>query len=137
MIEINKNLLFFEAVGFSMWPFLKSGQKVIVKRIPISDLKCGDIILYRVGNQFICHRLVKKLKQGNQYLLCSRGDFSLSLPESVTEEMFLGKVSGVIKNSKIISIDGPGQHIINRIILMIAPLIVLLVKIVKIILRKR
>jgi len=128
---------FYKTTGFSMWPFLKSGERLVVKKMPIKELKIGDIILYRGNNQLVCHRLIKKVKTKERCLLYARGDNSNYSPELVTEEIFLGKAISIIKNGKIISLDGRKQRLINRFIVIIAPLISLGVKIGNILLRKR
>ena len=63
------DLSFFETTGFSMWPFLKAGEKLLIKKTPTENLKVGDIIIYRGDNQLVCHRLIKKIKQRERYLL--------------------------------------------------------------------
>lgn len=123
------DIIFIEAKGFSMRPFLRGGEKLVIKKIPAADLKIGDIILYQSNNQSICHRLVKKVKDRRGYLLYARGDNSTSAPEPVTPEMFQGKVAGIVrKNGRTISISGPQQRFLNRIIVIIAPLVAGIIK---------
>lgn len=111
-----------------MWPFLKSGQKVIVRKTPAKDLKIGDLLLYKAGNQIVCHRLIRKDNPGGNYVLYTRGDLSLSAPEKITEEMLLGRVCGIIKKDKIINCGVENQQFINRVIVIIAPLIAWLIE---------
>ena len=125
----NKNLLFFEASGFSMWPFLKGREKLIVKKLSPSYLTSGDLILYNAGGQLICHRLVRKRKREDKYLLYANADASFGLPDLVTEEMFLGKVIGIIDGNKLISYDRIKYKLINKVALAIAPVIGLAIKI--------
>ena len=123
------DLIFIEASGFSMWPFIREGEKLIIRKTLVEDLKVGEIILYQAEDKLICHRLVKKIKDNDKYLIYSRGDNSLSLPEFVIKDKFLGKVVGVLKkNGKAVSIAGRKQRLFNRIIVMIAPLIVKIIK---------
>ena len=117
------DLIFIDANGFSMWPFLKPGQKLVIKKMPIRDLRAGDIILYRANNQLVCHRLLKKTIAKGKTLLYARGDNSASLPQFVIEEMFLGKVIGALKNGKMINLSGWKRGCINRLIIGIAPLV--------------
>lgn len=126
-----EDLLFFETSGFSMWPFLRGGEKLIIKKIPADDLKIGDIILYRTNNQLVCHRLVKKIKDRYRYLFYVRGDNSNSPAELVRQEMFQGKVVGVVKNGKVISLTNWRTRIVSRLIIIIAPLINAAVRIIK------
>jgi len=118
-----KNDSLFETSGFSMWPFLRPSQKLIIKRCPIAGLKPGDIICYRDRNQLVCHRMVKSIKEDNRYGLYVRGDNSFSCPELVDQEAFLGKVVGVLKKNKVVNIDSARYIFINKIIIVIAPLI--------------
>ena len=117
------NLSFFETTGFSMWPFLRGGEKLIIKRTPIGNLKVGGIIIYRANNQLVCHRLIRKAKERERYMLYARADGSLSSPEPVTEEMFLGQAVSIIRNGKIISLNGTKRQLINRVIVLVAPLV--------------
>ena len=114
---------FYETTGFSMWPFLRAGEKVIIKRTPAGNLRTGDIILYRANNQLVCHRLVKRVKQGERYRLFARADSSYSRPETVTEEMFLGQAISIIKNGKVINMRQRKWQLINRLIVLVAPLL--------------
>ncbi len=131
------DLSFFETTGFSMWPFLKAGEKLLIKKTPTENLKVGDIIIYRADNQLVCHRLIKKTKERERYLLYVRGDSSVSGPEPITEEMFLGKAISIIKNGKIITLHQMKGQFINRLIVLVAPLVSWGIKIAKILLGKK
>ena len=106
-----------------MWPFLRAGEKLIIKRTPLENLRVGAIILYRVNNQLVCHRLIKRVKQGERYSLYARADSSVSRPETVTAEMFLGQAISIIKNGKIINLKRMKWQLINRLIVLVAPLL--------------
>jgi len=134
--ENNNNLSFFEATGFSMWPFIKQGERLIIKKIPIGDLKIGDIILYRKDNQLICHRLIKRIGDEKGYLLYTRGDNSSQF-DSLSEEMFLGKAIGILKNCKMISLLSWEKRFVNRVIVIIAPLLNIGIRAGKVLLRKK
>lgn len=114
---------FFNTTGYSMWPFLKQGERVIVKKVPLEELKIGDIILYRENGQLVCHRLVKKIRSRDRHLLYARGDNSLSSSSLVEEGSYEGRAAGVLKNGKIIDLVNTRQFFINRSIVIIAPLI--------------
>lgn len=129
----SEDLLFFETSGFSMWPFMRPKEKLVIKKSPVDDLRPGDIILYRVNNQLACHRLVKK----NRDFLYARGDNSLSAPEVITREMFIGKVVGIIKNNRMISLTSWRNRLLNGFIVLVAPLITRFLKPVYMKLHKR
>ncbi len=130
------DLSFYETAGFSMWPFIRQQEKLIIKKLPIEDLRIGDIILYQANSQMVCHRLIRKVRNRENYLLYARGDNSSNL-EPVTEEMFLGKAIGVIKNRKTVNLCTKRQKFVNRFIVIIAPLLSWAVRVGKKLLRKK
>jgi len=105
-----------------MWPYLRTGDKVVVERVCSEDLRRGDIIVYQSGGRFVCHRLIRKLNRGSGFLLFSRGDASWSCPDTVTGDMLVGRVSAVIKNGKIKSLEGCSRKLLNRAIVIVLPL---------------
>ncbi len=127
---MTEDVFFFETAGFSMWPFLKGGQKLIVKRAALQDLNIGDIILYRNEKQLVCHRLIRKIRHNRTFVLLARGDNSGFKPEVVNEDMFQGKAVGIAGDSKIISLIGYRQKVINKIIVIIAPFVSMMVRII-------
>ncbi|MCK4809531.1 MAG: signal peptidase I [Candidatus Omnitrophica bacterium] len=116
------DLILIKAVGFSMWPFLKTGERVVVKKVAAGSLRVGDIILYRAENQIVCHRLVKIIKNKGGCLLYARGDNNLSSGEPVAEELLVGKVTGVLRNGHIISLAGRRSNFVNQLIVVVGPL---------------
>lgn len=74
-----------------MWLFLKENSKLVIKKYPLHKVEIGDIILYQEDKKLICHRLVKKRKSKDEFLLYVRGDSSTSLPSTVKEESYIGK----------------------------------------------
>lgn len=135
--QLRDDLFFFKTVGFSMWPYLKPDERLIFKKVPAETLKIGDLVLYKANNQTICHRLVKKVGYRKRQLLYVRGDNSKSLPEGVTEQMFLGKAIEIIRNGKTVSLTTKRQRFINRFIVTIAPLVSVGVRIGKVMLRNK
>ena len=129
--------LFFKTTGFSMWPFLKEGERLIIKKVPPETLNVGDLILYKANNQTICHRLVRKVSHREEQLLYARGDNSKSLPELITKQTFLGKAIGIIRNGKTVNFTTKRRRFINRLIVVIAPLVCVRLRIGKVLLRKK
>ncbi len=107
------NLTFLDTNFFSRWPVLNPGGWVIIKKVAISDLRIGDIILYRTDNQTVCHRLVKKSKDKEGIKLFTRSDNPSTSVELVTEKMYLGKAISVLKNGKVSSLDTRRRHLLN------------------------
>ncbi len=114
----------FETSGYSMWPFLLPGDKLVVKKTDINNIRRGDLVLYNIdGERIACHRLLKMNIVDNEYVLYLRGDNS---PTSgiATQQAYRGQVVGVLKKNKMVNLLGTGSRFKGRIIaLMIAPLV--------------
>ena len=116
-LEQDNKLLYFYTAGFSMWPFIRQGQRLVIKKTSVEDLAAGDVILYRLNSQLVCHRLIKKVN-GKIFV---RGDNSVLGHEVLTKEAILGKAIASIENGKIISLEKKGQKTINHLIIIFGP----------------
>jgi len=112
---ISEESFFANIRGFSMQPFIKDGDKVIVKKIKAQDLKVGNIILYKDGNgrQTICHRLVRKIESENGIMLFTRGDAQIGSTGPILENNLLGCVVGIIRDNKIMNLRTRQQSMLN------------------------
>ena len=62
-----------------MHPTIRHGDLITVEPVAPSNLKRGDIILYRLQNDFIAHRLVSiEEKNGCGLTFILRGDASIT-----------------------------------------------------------
>jgi signal peptidase I len=108
--------MLFLVKGFSMWPFLKNGQKVIVKKIAAQEFRRGDLVLYRVADQLICHRLLRKEQICGHWSLYCRGDASLTGNDQVPENMVKGKVMAVFSGTKAVNLETRRQRLWSLVI---------------------
>lgn len=117
----SQDLIFIEATGFSMWPFLRAKDKLVIKKVQIKELKIGDLILYHLNNQKICHRIVEKIISKDKYLIYARGDNNSKPGTQITADMLIGKGIGIIRNGRITNLSGSWPKLINRLIALLAP----------------
>jgi signal peptidase I len=86
--------------GRSMAPFLRGGEVITIKKVHPSDLRKGDIILFK--NQYglpVVHRIVRKIKSNSEMILQTKGD-SITIPdESIHHADVLGKAIKIEKDS--------------------------------------
>ena len=83
----------FRAPGTSMHPTIRHGDLITVEPVASSNLKRGDIILYRLRNDFIAHRLVNiEERNGCGLTFFLRGDASTTCDAPVKPTQVLGKV---------------------------------------------
>ncbi len=117
-----KNKHYFEATGYSMWPFLKKHDRIIVEQRGCADLVPGNLVVYQSDGRSICHRLVRKKISAGKYLLLTRGDYVSSWKtEKVDETQVTGRVSAIVREDKIITLQGVWPTISGRIIILAFP----------------
>lgn len=87
---------FFEVATGSMYPTMGVGDVVIVKLA--EEVSENDIIVYKDGENFVTHRLIKK--DGNK--LTAKGDANNSEDKPVEIDNVLGKVIKIIPEFGII-----------------------------------
>ena len=81
--------------GASMLPFIKEGRdSVILRRLP--DVEEGDIVLARLDNRYVLHRVLTT----NHNRLTLMGDGNLDITETCTKDDVLGTVIGVVRKDK-------------------------------------
>ncbi|MBN1794895.1 MAG: signal peptidase I [Candidatus Omnitrophica bacterium] len=124
-----KAVSFYEASGFSMWPFLKKGERIIIRETPPDELKKGDAILYQRDGAVVCHRVIKKYCGGEGIIFFTRGDNSFAAPERVLASEVLGKAIAVKKGKKITSLTSGKNRLIGLCIIATAPFRVRLIRI--------
>ncbi len=83
--------LFFS--GSSMLPALTEGMQIVVEKALPSQVRLGNLILYRKAEQMVVHRAVGILRRNNQIAFMSRGDHQGYLTgEEVGQDNLLGVV---------------------------------------------
>ena len=93
----------FRAPGWSMRPTIRDGEIITVAPIEASEVKKGDIILYRINEGVIAHRVVGIEKGGraeDRFIL--RGDAARDCDEPVGSHQVLGRV---------VLVERQGRHV--------------------------
>ena len=87
-----------------MYPFLRPGDRIIVKKIPSHLFQVGDIVVVNTGQEnFVVHRLVKLLPNGKGLL---KGDSLLAAdPDHIILSNLPGKVVAIIRRGRFISMS--------------------------------
>jgi signal peptidase I len=76
-----------------MHPTIRHGDVITVEPVEPPNLKRGDIILYRLQNNFIAHRLVNiEERNGCGLTFILRGDGSTTCDAPVKPAQVLGKI---------------------------------------------
>ena len=78
--------------GYSMFPALKPDDTCFVEKCSADKLKRGDIVVFKTGQQFVAHRLMRIHKNDSNYLLHTKGDNNLLEDTPFSDEFLTGKV---------------------------------------------
>lgn len=94
-----KGYIVYTISGYSMTPFLRQRRDLVVIKKNIGRYKKYDVVLYKRGEKYILHRILKVLPNG--YLIA--GDHSTFVENDVTDAMILGAMTRVIRDGKSIT----------------------------------
>lgn len=86
--------------GISMYPLLRDRKDTIVVRPCKGRLKKYDVPLYRSGERYILHRILKV--NPDHYVI--RGDNCVQ-KEYVADDQILGVLTQIYRNGKLVSTD--------------------------------
>ena len=81
--------LVYKTRGTSMKPLLRQNRDLVIVCIPDARLKKNDVALYRRGEQYVLHRVIRVLS--DHYLICGDNTFSL---ENVPDSAVIGVMEG-------------------------------------------
>src|SRR3990170_6699742 len=91
----------FQATGHSMYPAIKDGEMIKVEPVEPSQIKKGDIVLYRMKKGVIAHRVVHiERRNGGPpfFVLC--GDTLETCDGIVEPRQVIGRVISVERNGQ-------------------------------------
>lgn len=97
-----KGYLVYTNVGTSMLPLLRQRRDIIeIRKKPPGHCHKYDVVLYKRGEKYILHRVLRVLQQG--YIIA--GDHNTFLETDVTDDMILGIMTRVIRDGRSITPD--------------------------------
>ncbi len=88
---INNNETTLPIKGMSMYPTIKHGDKITLKRADISQLSIGDVIAVREGQKLQVHRIVWKKRS----LFVTKGDHNFHFDSKVKKNQIIGLVTQI------------------------------------------
>ena len=119
--------------GYSMSPYLRNGETVIIKKESFNSLKIGDIIVFRSINKMIAHRIIAIRNINQHKTLITKGDSLIYFDKTITEERYIGKIKEFYRKNKSIKIDTPWCSVFNKLMSFISvisiPFLIILIPI--------
>ena len=91
----------YSNVGYSMMPLLREKRDIIEIQSLRETLKKYDVVLYKRGEKYILHRILRVLPGG--YLIA--GDHNTFVERDITDDMICGVMTRVIRDGKSITPD--------------------------------
>ena len=110
--------------GVSMYPMLRDRRDTIVITPASGRLKKYDVALYRRGESYVLHRVIKVLP--DSYII--RGDNCLCKEYGFTDADILGTLTSFYRKDKEVNMKGAAYKIYSRLIVVSHPLVVLRMK---------
>lgn len=98
------------ATGYSMFPTLKPGDKVVIKPLDKGEFpKPGQVVIYELNNVFVMHRLIE-ITEGSagDQLFITRGDSGMEYDKPWQQQQVIGVVISYKRDGK--------EHLINTLI---------------------
>lgn len=89
--------------GVSMRPLFRHRQDTVILRPATGRLKKYDVPLYRRGNDYVLHRVVKVLP--DSYVIC--GDNCEQLEHGITDDQIVGVLTEFYRGERHVSVTNP------------------------------
>ncbi|MGD0305460.1 MAG: signal peptidase I [Candidatus Acidiferrales bacterium] len=99
-----------------MFPWLRSGDQVFVRRWNFELLRPGDVILFERNEEFFVHRVIQVERNSGtaSKVIITKGDARDSADVPVTEDEFVGRATRIHRGKRHIDIESFGQVIAAR-----------------------
>ncbi len=104
--------------GVSMYPMLRNRRDTIAVMPQEARLKKYDVALYKRGDNYVLHRVIKVLP--DSYII--RGDNCI-LREHIKDSAILGKLVKFYRGDKEINMNGAGYKAYSKFIVLVNPLV--------------
>lgn len=99
---VESPLIAVSVSGGSMFPVLLSGDKVLVKKSSIEDLRIGDIVVWLDPIEgLVGHRIVSIQGSATPPTITTKGDVSYDPDSPVEMERVLGKIVAVLRDREV------------------------------------
>jgi len=110
MIQKNGDFLLYSTWGSSMFPFIRSDDYILAKKVPPETIQPGDTIVFESNAKTkVCHRVAEIKKRDTILWFYTAGYKNTSCDtHPVRQERILGKVVAIKRKSSIIELSAKG-----------------------------
>jgi hypothetical protein len=102
----------FRAPGWSMHPTIRDGEIITAEPVAPAQVKRGEVVLYRVGEALLAHRIVRLLTGNGYDHFLLRGDAPGARTEGVPAGQILGRVVCTVRDHKRVRLSTAGARLL-------------------------
>jgi signal peptidase I len=88
----------------SMYPTLLPGDFLIVRGANTAELRLGDIVLFRVGETLLAHRLIGRNTRNEVSQFITKGDHCLLADKAWSSDQILGVVQSIQRGNQSLTL---------------------------------
>jgi signal peptidase I len=114
----------FRVLGNSMFPWIRSGDFVFVRRSDFETASVGHVILYERGNRLFVHRVLRRIKApGNapgSSVLVTKGDALDRADAPVSKAEFLGRITRIHRGHRHVDLESLGSVLLGRFLALVS-----------------
>jgi signal peptidase I len=107
-------------VARSMFPWVRPGDQVFVRRYDFAQVQPGDVILYERANRLFVHRVVQRITQaaigGNASFLVVKGDALDRSDAPVSAKEFVGRGIRIHRGKRHIDLESFSRNLLGKIL---------------------
>ncbi|MCF8465246.1 MAG: S26 family signal peptidase [Flavobacteriales bacterium] len=111
----------FRLGGNSMFPFLRNGDMATVVKVPMLELKHGQVVVFAQQGKWIAHRLIALDHTQNGSRLVAQGDSIVRFDKPIAEHDYLGIIVGFVRNGRSIEVADYRHRLYGRIFVKLRP----------------
>ncbi|HEY0704327.1 MAG TPA: S26 family signal peptidase [Candidatus Acidoferrales bacterium] len=107
-------------VARSMYPWVRPGDQVFVRRYDFAQIRPGDVIFYERANRLFVHRVVQRITRpvlgGTASFLLIKGDARDRSDAPVSAKEFVGRAIRIHRGKHHIDLESFSQSVLGKIL---------------------
>lgn len=100
--------------GGSMWPWLRSGDALSVRREDAARIHPGEVVLFVREGRLFAHRVIRKIARDGRAVLITKGDALPRADAPLDARELLGRVFHVRRAGREFALDSPQRRALGR-----------------------
>jgi signal peptidase I len=116
------------ALGGSMFPWIRPGDLLFVRKCEFEAVSCGDVILFERDGRFFVHRVIRRVlladvesNSNKNHALITKGDALDGEDLPVSADQFLGRVIRIHRRRRHIDLQSLSRTLLARVLARVSP----------------